>query len=184
MKALIVGLSGYPKSGKNHMAAVLKMHYGFLPVTLALPFKLLAVARGMPFEEVLGDKQKSLETRRYLQRKGTEEGRDLHGEDWWVLHADAFIRYYATFGFHRFVFTDVRFPNEAAYVRYNGGLLVRLLGGAIDNPDDRHRSDSYYDRLEFDHTIDNSVRDSSAECELIRWIYPHCFPKPSAERPF
>jgi len=184
MKALIVGLCGYPNSGKNHMAAVLKVHYGFLPVTLALPFKLEAAARGMDFNQVLGNEPKSRLVRQYLQRKGTEEGRDVHGEGWWVRHADAFIRYYATFGFSRFVLTDVRFPNEAAYVKRNGGLMVRLLGGAIDNPEDLHRSDSYYDQLEFNHTIDNTKHNRETEMELIRWIYPHVFPPSHAERPF
>jgi len=185
MKALIVGLSGYPGSGKNHMAAVLRVHYGFLPVTLALPFKLEAVAKGWPFDQVLGNEPKSPKVRRYLQRKGTEEGRDVFGEDWWVNHADAFIRYYATFGFSRFVFTDVRFPNEAAYVKQNGGLLVHLLGGTTpDDPGNQHSSESHYDSLDFEFILDNTNRDRFAEMELIRWVYPHVFPPSTAERPF
>lgn len=158
-RIFVVGFSGLPGSGKNHMARALFQANGFVPVTLAQHFKVEAVVRhGLPYEEVFGS-TKGKEVREYLRRIGTEEGRDVYGEDVWIRHCDVVMRYFHdSFGAEKFAFTDVRFPNENAYIREHlGGIVIRLLGGTDDMPNG-HRSESYYDSMLFDATVDNSMR--------------------------
>lgn len=52
------------------------------------------------------------EVRTTLQRQGTEAGRDVHGQDCWLRIARRKAE-----GLEKVVFTDVRFPNEAEFVR-------------------------------------------------------------------
>ncbi|MFI6205939.1 hypothetical protein ACIBAI_05995 [Streptomyces sp. NPDC051041] len=61
------------------------------------------------------------EVRRYLQRLGTDGGREVLGEDVWV---DALFRDFETWG--PTVITDVRFPNEADAIRARDGLVVLI----------------------------------------------------------
>ena len=61
------------------------------------------------------------EIRGLLQRMGTEVGRDLYGENFWVDRVMAQIDPKGDY-----VITDVRFPNEAEAVRAIGGQLWRI----------------------------------------------------------
>ena len=65
--------------------------------------------------------KKTEEVRRLLQIFGTEIGRSLLGENIWVELATRNLE-----SSKNYVFTDVRFPNEADKIKNLGGLIWRV----------------------------------------------------------
>jgi len=74
--------------------------------------------------------------RHLLQRVGTEMGREVFGEDFWIDMALPVGGYYAG---RKIVITDVRFQNEVDRIHEIGGLVCRImrpkdnLGDVIEN---------------------------------------------------
>lgn len=144
----IVGITGKAGAGKDTAAAFLIENYGFQRIAFGDALKEAAVAldplvsigdtaathegisetlavRLSELVELNGmDEAKQLpDVRRLLQRLGTEVGRELWGENFWVERAVAKIDPEAP----GVVFTDVRFINEAHAVAHGlGGLLVEI----------------------------------------------------------
>lgn len=153
----IIGLAGKAGSGKNYLARHALLPLGFFPIALADHFKVEAVVRdGAPLGEVFFT-AKSPSTRDLLQKRGTEEGRWVLGEDIWIKHMEAWIAAHVAKGWHRFVITDVRFRNEADWVKAMGGCLVELTGrGGLEGAMAQHPSEIDLEGYEhFDATIDN-----------------------------
>lgn len=154
----IIGLSGRAKSGKNYLAKHALLPIGFVPMALANHFKVDAVVRdGAPLDEVFFT-DKSPETRDMLQKRGTEEGRHVFGEDIWIRTMEAWIAATVAAGVTRFVITDVRFPNEADWIKQIGGKVVRIVGrGGLDGALAFHPSETALDDyLAYDLELDNS----------------------------
>lgn len=89
------------------------------------------------------------EIRELLQRMGTEVGRALYGESFWVDRVLAQMT-----PDQNYVITDVRFPNEVEAVKSVGGRVIRIYRegvGAVNT----HVSDQGIDNLEFDSIILN-----------------------------
>ena len=68
-------------------------------------------------------KREIAEVRRLLQVIGTEMGRNILGENCWV---DIVAKQIAQ-GDGKAVIADLRFPNEAEYVKENDGLIVNII---------------------------------------------------------
>ena len=93
--------------------------------------------------------------RQYLQFKGTEGGRDVFGDDFWV---DMALSGDLGSGLDRtFVCTDVRFENEAKTIIERGGQVWRVVGPDEDTGD--HPSEVPLPDHFITATIDNTVRD-------------------------
>ncbi|MFG2923919.1 hypothetical protein ACGFYA_20760 [Streptomyces sp. NPDC048305] len=173
---LIVGLSGYARSGKNEAAEALvqfgwrqgafadklrEFLYALDPLIPApygggnLRLRKLVDATGWDYAKV-----RYPEVRALLQRAGTEAGREVLGADVWV---DALFREFKDTP--ALVVTDVRFPNEARAVADRGGVMIRVerpgVGPAKDRLGRVHESEVALDGWTFDHTLinDGSVRD-------------------------
>jgi len=101
--------------------------------------------------------------RRILQVVGTEGGRKVIGENVWV---DATLNNLED---GKYVFSDVRFPNEADAIRNMGGYVVRIIRPGIE-PANNHPSETALDRYYFNDVIHN---DKSLEYfqNLVRWLY-------------
>lgn len=67
------------------------------------------------------------DVRRLLQRFGTEGGREVFGKSFWVETAAWRVWEALEQGATRFVFTDVRFPEEVDFIRRVGGVVVRVV---------------------------------------------------------
>jgi hypothetical protein len=165
---MILGLSGYAQSGKDTAAGFLIERgwkrlafadalrdsvYHLNPfVPMPLPDAPDHWARVRDIVDWKGwdvAKVEYPEIRRLLQRMGTEVGRDLYGENFWVDRVLAQIR-----GGQNYVITDVRFPNEVEAVHSVGGLVYRIYRegvGAVNS----HVSDSGIDDLEIDGILLN-----------------------------
>lgn len=147
---MLVGLCGKKRSGKDTAGLYLVETYGFERHAFADPMKeavyaldpMIRIGRGhmnlqTVVDELGWDTVKQMpEVRRLLQRFGTEMGRTLWGEDFWVDRAFARVDLGADT-----VFTDVRFDNEDAAIRRRGGITIQIERPDTDTDDDAHASE-------------------------------------------
>ncbi len=94
------------------------------------------------------------EIRRLMQCMGTEVGREMIDDELWTKLAKKACDDYAKFGYN-VVITDVRFPNETAMIRFNGGKIIRIHREGV-KPAQNHVSDTNVDLLSYDGEIINN----------------------------
>lgn len=165
---VLVGMHGFAQTGKDTAAAYL-IEQGFSRIALAEPIlealvrldPIVAVdnrGRTFRFAEVLEAEgyegaKKTPEFRRLMQVFGTEVGRQflgaLLGVDTWIDIAD---RKADDLG--HVVVTDVRFPDEAEWVKKREGILVKVVRPGY-GPINGHLSDAGLPDHLFDHVIVN-----------------------------
>jgi hypothetical protein len=126
-KLEIIALSGQAGCGKDYIYDHYFRPRNYFRFALADHFKIWAVGRKLlTYEEAF--KTKPSHVRKILQRTGTEEGRYVYGEDIWLDVAYAWLYHlYQTLGINKWVITDVRFVNEADYVKAHDGKVFRIL---------------------------------------------------------
>jgi hypothetical protein len=172
---LIIGLSGYARSGKDEAAKVLVEEFGFERIAFAdklrdFLYALNPVVNPTPeryfvahlapkrLREVIDqyswdgykETEHGNEIRGLLQRLGTEAGRQTLWDSIWI---DAAFAGKPEDG--RYVVTDVRFPNEAEAVRNRGGVLWRITRSGV-GPANSHPSETSLDDYEnFAQYIEN-----------------------------
>tara|TARA_R100001163_G_C5068174_1_gene208068 strand:+ start:1018 stop:2388 length:1371 start_codon:yes stop_codon:yes gene_type:complete len=125
----LFGFSGKMGTGKNYVAE--NLFKAMLPVknTLVLAFadhfKVECCAKDrVDYEKVFVQKDDA--TRDLLQKRGTEEGRNVYGEDIWTRTLEMWIRRHYETGVERVIITDLRFPNEVEWVKSLGGMAFRI----------------------------------------------------------
>lgn len=162
---MIIGLSGYARSGKDTVADHLISTYNFTRHSFAASmkdamYKLNPIVhtddigpmRYQALVDVYGlDKVKDTypEVRRLLQVFGTEVGREMFGENFWVDLVLNNLRSFHT------VISDVRFINEADAIRSRGGKIWRINREGI-GPVTGHSSEVNLDCYDFDLIINNN----------------------------
>jgi hypothetical protein len=97
-----------------------------------------------------GLKERSPDVRGLLQRFGTEVGREMFSEDFWVDYALNSIPDGA-----KAVIADVRYPNEAAAIRKLGGKVIRVQRDGVVAANE-HPSESALNDYEFDVVLNNN----------------------------
>jgi hypothetical protein len=161
----VIGMSGQARSGKDFLTKEALVPKGFLPLALANHFKVTAMAKGAPGLTLgeldirqMWETDKDAKHRKVLQLEGTERGRNIYGEDIWCRHLEAWMYYFATKGFRRFVVTDVRFRNEVEWVHRLGGRVYRITGrGGLTDGRQVHQSERDLEGFTgFDRIIDNN----------------------------
>ena len=150
---MIIGLSGYARSGKDTVAELLVLNYGFKRLAFADGIReaLLALNPilfdGTRLNELVSmygweiAKGKD-EVRRLLQVMGTEVGRKLINEDVWV-----WLLFNKVNTDERIIIPDVRFPNEARMIEQQGGEVWRI---------NRHNHSAVNDHIS-EHALDNHM---------------------------
>jgi len=178
---MIIGITGRAQHGKDSTGQVLVYEYDFTRYAFADQLKSMALVLN-PFVEskytlrlyqLVQDQgwdeaKKNPEVRRFLQVLGTEAVREHLGEDAWVEALDKRLNDDGLKRSDNIVITDVRFPNEAQYIKRNGGQLWRVKRGVLmDDPEtwdthvvpydnglgQDHPSEVYVDTLEVDEEI-------------------------------
>lgn len=161
---MIIGLSGYARSGKDTAADHLVSKHGFSQYSFAAPMKeAMYILNPIVGSDSIGtfkyknlvdtyglDKAKESypEIRRLLQVFGTEVGRNMFGENFWVDLALNRIKE------DNAVISDVRFKNEADAIKKSGGQVWRINRFGV-GPVTDHSSEIDLDDYNFDHIIDN-----------------------------
>lgn len=162
---MILGLSGYARSGKDTVADYLVYNYGFTRMAFADPMREalyrlnprinVAEMIGVSLQDAVdnlgweGLKDVSPDIRGLLQRMGTEVGREMFGENLWVNYALD-----KAAAIDRVVFADVRFVNEAQSIRDHEGFLWRIERPGTVAVND-HISERALDDYKFDHYLNN-----------------------------
>jgi hypothetical protein len=121
-KTTLLGLCGLKQSGKDTVYKLIQEEFvNTQRIAFADPLKEeLATACGVSVEFINTHKEAF---RGGVCWWGTEFRRSLYGREYWVLKAHERYLFWLNQGADLVVVTDVRFPNEAAYVRSQGGVL-------------------------------------------------------------
>lgn len=146
----LIGISGKSKAGKDHLGKHILRPRGFMPYALAWPLKTQLVGRRFLLHSEAFAAEKSLTTRALLQGGGTENARDVYGEDIWIDTADSWLHIlHDEYGFDKIYVPDIRFWNEAQWVHDHGGKLIRIVGGGLEDEElASHRSETELDEWE------------------------------------
>jgi len=143
----LIGLTGLPECGKDSIGDDLVRTHDFAKMSFAGPIKDgLARMLDIPWQSFEDRAVKEQEIpwigkspRQLMQTLGTAWGRDTVREDIWIRHAQRRLDNYRRIS-TKVVVTDVRFPNEADWLRANGGELWHVLRKAAPNVVHLHAS--------------------------------------------
>lgn len=141
---MLVGLTGNKGAGKDTVAQFLIEDQGFVRMAFADKLKeavcnLLDISieqveawKDDPSDPVFisvwsqysgGHHYASMSWGKFLQRFGTEMGRNTFGGNFWV---DLIEQEWISTGNQHVVITDVRFDNEAAWIINRGGYIIEV----------------------------------------------------------
>ena len=185
----LYGFSGKMGTGKNYIAE--KLFKAMLPpkntlvVALADHFKIECCAKDkVDYNKVFGLKDDK--TRNLLQKRGTEEGRNVYGANIWIDILETWIKRHNETGIERVIVTDLRFPNEVEWFKKLGGYtfrveapernMYRLKQETGDNSDrlfqiQNHQSETALDNYtNFDYFINNDYKNQRDIANKIRDI--------------
>lgn len=162
---LVIGLAGRAGSGKDTAAAYLSSCHAFERYAFAEPMRdmleQMLIAAGLDYAYLFEPHLKErpipgidVSYRHLAQTLGTEWGRKLIGEDFWLRLADCALGFPDSPIHDRIVVSDVRFPNEADWVRKRGGIVVRIDREVAPVRD--HISEQLLDQIEPFRRIDNT----------------------------
>lgn len=163
---MIIGLSGVAQSGKDSVVKILVEKHGYQRRAFADLLRAAALAidpivgpsfsgdthRLSHLVTIDGWEQAKThsEVRRLLQVLGTEMGRSLFGESFWVDQVTKDLQ-----GKELIAFSDCRFKNEAQKIKDLGGQVWRVERPgveAVNSHPSEHDLDGWY----FDRVIENS----------------------------
>lgn len=129
----LIGIAGRAGSGKDTAGSHLVEQHGFQQYAFADPIRAMLGALGaFPAADLINRDTKEVvidwlgkSPRQMAQTLGTEWGRELVHPQLWVLMAQRRWDAAKAAG-HSLVITDVRFENEARWIRSQGGHVIGL----------------------------------------------------------
>jgi len=148
----LVGLVGKARSGKDSATQIAQALRPGKICRVAFADALkhqVAMAAGVDVPTI--EERKSV-FRATLQAYGVLM-RDLRGPDYWLRQVSGPIDTLRTAGKAVFV-PDVRFLNEAAFIRSKGGIIVRIVRPHFSSDVPNHVSETEQDSILADHTIE------------------------------
>lgn len=190
-KVKVFGFSGKIGSGKNYIAEnIFPQMYSneekgnILYIAFADLLKTICAGKKeLTYEELY--ENKSSETRKLLQETG-DEVRKMYGESFFKQALELeMIRHYKKNKINIFIITDVRFPEEALFIRHTcKGYVFRIE--APQRTNDRmevecegdikkvikissHRSETLLDKFDFDLVIRNDYG-QNPRVDISAWL--------------
>ena len=132
---MLIGIAGKARSGKDTIARWFVMNQGFIQYAFADPLKRAASEMfGVPLSHFYDDKRKEtvnsfwgISPREMAQKLGTECGRKVFFDDIWVRRAQKEAEEnLRSDGCAGVIISDVRFDNEAEWIRSEGGIIIHV----------------------------------------------------------
>ena len=163
-KPRLIGLTGYAGTGKDTVRLILEGQYDLDGMAFADAMRdmLSALLACVGADESWMTERHLKEVdipqlgasyRKLAQLLGTEWGRSID-PDFWVRIAAAKVKLCAHYNDAGVVISDVRFPNEAAWIRSQGGVIWRVIRPGTA-PVRAHDSEDLIATLQHDYVIDN-----------------------------
>lgn len=162
---MIIGLSGYARSGKDEVAKILVSEFNFERVAFADAIRdllyqmnpLIGVTRLQTMIDAVGwdIAKQHPDVRSYLQNLGVG-ARKLFGNNFWINQAlNPHIYEHPIVGVNKnIVITDVRFENEADTIKALYGQVWRVRRQNVE-PVNQHVSEVALDDYKFDQILKN-----------------------------
>lgn len=161
----LIGLTGLAGTGKDTVRRILEEDFGADGIAFADPIRdmigTLLTENGYSTEWMYERDKKeapipglSISYRHLAQTLGTEWGRAI-AADFWLRIARARADALKATGAKLVVISDVRFPNEAAWIKEHGGEVWGIVRDQAAPVRD-HDSERLVDVIEPDHFIDNN----------------------------
>jgi hypothetical protein len=127
----LIGLTGKANAGKDRFGEYLNRSLGYEIYSFAGPLKdaccqlfgwsRFQIDHDREFKEAI-DPRWGFSPRHAMQKMGTEYGREMLRDDLWLVMATNRLAELEK----GMLVLDVRFENEAAWIRDNGGLLIHI----------------------------------------------------------
>lgn len=159
----LIGLTGYAQSGKDTLASILVEKYGYRRIAFAdkireflydmnpqiqVGYDIMSNVR-LLVDSQGWDKTKQLpQVRKLLQDLGVS-ARNIFGEDFWITQALGSVD-----PNEKIVVTDVRFINEADYIKLKGGQIWKIKRIGVDAVNS-HVSETQMDDYKADQIFAN-----------------------------
>ncbi|WP_110995830.1 deoxynucleotide monophosphate kinase [Pseudomonas sichuanensis] len=163
MSQILIGLAGHARVGKDTAAQYLEAHHTLISYAFADPLKQALASMFNLADTQLEGPAKELpltwlgkSPRELMQLLGTEWGRDLVHPQLWLLLAEQKLQLLAEHdqSMNGVVIRDVRFENEADWVRNKGGVIFHISRRGI-RPANGHVSESGVRHNAGDYVIEN-----------------------------
>ena len=152
---IIIGIIGKAYSGKSTLGQYLIDQHGFFKISFAERLKKMCINAGLvTYEECYIEK--TAHSREILQKVGTDLFRNQVDPYYWVKELQPDYDQLIRCGITKFVIDDVRFPNEAKWIKsYPYGVTVKVIReGFLDKvAGNVHPSESYQDQIVPDFTL-------------------------------
>lgn len=143
--ARIIGIAGRIGSGKTTLANFLVEKHGYHKLSFAAHLRTELAHAGFP-GDLLDTKPLPQEIRALMQAYGC--AKRYLDVDYWVKKADLSLRLAMDAGRDKFVFDDLRYPNELEWLKKRGGMsvLISLRASRYDClPLPEHESEKAFD---------------------------------------
>jgi hypothetical protein len=163
-KPILIGLTGYAGTGKDTVRSLLEQDHDFDGIAFADPIRdmlgvlldSMEIPRDWMIERDLKEQDipsLGVSYRKMAQALGTEWGRALNSDLWLDIAAEK-IRVCQQYGNPGVVISDVRFVNEAQWIKAQGGLIWKIIRPDVE-PVREHVSEGLIASLPYDYVIDN-----------------------------
>lgn len=178
---ILIGLVGAANAGKDTAAAHLERAWAFERMAFAEPIQLmltqLFATCGIDGAWAADRSLKEMPTplgfsyRHLAQTLGTEWGRKGLTENLWTRVAEMRIDGTPELQGANIVFSDIRFPNEAAWIKSRGGYLVHVWRDpATRGATRKHESEQHCDEIETDTELINVGSIATLELQIDRMV--------------
>ena len=163
-KPLLIGLTGLAGSGKDTVRECLEVRHGMNGIAFADPIRDMlgallescGISDEWMTERHLKEKdipELGASYRKMAQLLGTEWGRSID-PNFWLKIAEAKVGFINKVDLSGVVISDVRFPNEAAWIQSQGGMIWKVIRPGVEAVRS-HASEDLVNSLPYDYVIYN-----------------------------
>lgn len=154
---MIIGLAGGKGAGKSTVARCIRYKFGYKILSFAQPIKDMLISMGLQEYDVndpdlkeIVNKEFTKSPRYMMQSLGSEWGRALISDRIWITCLERRMAPYLDY-----VIDDVRFENEAEFIRSKGGKIIHVERHKLGTLGDLHISEAGIPEEFIDKTIKN-----------------------------